>query len=772
MPSRPAAPFRNAKNVTVSVVVTSHNYGHFLERCIRSVADQTFRDWELIVVDDGSTDDTVEVARRCVQLCGDRQVVILSTRQGGVSRARNLGISAARGTYVSCLDADDSYYPSALERMVAEFEIDPSLGVVSSPVDGDEISGGMWGHRPYSFEKLREACLITSCAMFRRDAWRRVGGYDEEMTGYEDWDYWITLGAAGYPMKCLREILWHYRVRPDGKYYTQSRPRDLELRARIVRNHPDVYSDCCRELAERIAEGPVTDDEVFACSHPMFSGSFRTEAAIGRAEEADPDEARKDDEPYEPSTVLMAQPCLVPFQDCSRRVGGVGWAQQIQWRSIRGWLSEGRGEPDGLRLSAEVPAGTSVDDFLAALTRLVSRHESLRTKFRSANGRLVRQEAVEGGYIDVTRYRVRAGHTPTIELLQERLGDEPLDFENGFPFRAGYVAAEDVVTHGAFFVSRLIADAAGCQNLVASFLAELAAVTGDERGATAPTAPAFQQLDQVAWESAADGRRAESLASDHWREQLAVIRTLPRPAMLDNGAVRSVEMPAESILAAAHEVARASGTSSSGVLLTAFLHASAQTLALDGVGCYLQCSNRSDAQRQHSITRLKNLTVFTYSADGSDFRTAVRTVFQDSLKAYRHAQSPGELFLPRMGMTPADDAPFTFYNDVRTIVPMDGPIGSPRQEAAEPQTDPVKLAVPGARLGYSPIPVLSLGVGAIMGSSKKPVLKLEANVLHTDGLLLLLERMNHVLTTAAATSPATSSAESSAGSDAVSTHSA
>jgi hypothetical protein len=767
MPSHLGAPLRNAEDVTVSVVVTSHNYGHFLEQCIRSVAEQTFRDWELIIVDDGSADDTLDVARRGTALCGEQQVVVVTTRRGGASRARNLGISLARGKYVSCLDADDWYYPSALERMVAEFRGDPSLAVVSSPVDGDENSGGMWGHRPYSFGKLREACLISSCAMFRRDAWQEVGGYDEQMTGYEDWDFWVALGAAGYPMKCLDEILWHYRLRQEGKYYTKSRPRDLELRARIVRNHPAVYRDCCRRLAQRIADGQVTDADVLSCPHPIFSSSFRAEAAMRRAEEAVPDNARED---VESSPVLMAQPCLVPFQDCSQRAGGIGWAQQVQWGSIGRWLADGRGEPDGLCFGVDVPAGTAIGDFLTAIGRLVSRHESLRTRFQSAEGRLVRQEAVGNGYADVTIYRVRAGHVPTEELLQRQVRDEMLDIESGFPFRAGFVTAGGEVTHAAFVVSRVVADAAACENLGSSFISELSAIKAGKRPAVffvhghvvtarhddkvLPGA-AFQQLDQVEWEAGAEGSRAERQALDYLREQMTAIQALPRPAVIDNGTVHSAVVPAESVLTAANEVARVSGTSSSAVLLTAFLQAAAQILHLEGLGCYLHCSNRTDVKRQGSVTRLKNLTVYAYSPSSSDFTSAVRQVFRGSLKAYRHAQSPGELFFPRLGVA-LEDGPFIHFNDVRSVVAMDE-LPVPEQ-LAEPQAGVADTDEPAItetsretarKIKYAPTPVLSLAVGGFMGVSKRPLLTIETNLMRSEGISLLLERMNCILVAAA-----------------------
>jgi hypothetical protein len=237
---------------------------------------------------------------------------------------------------------------------------------------------------------------------------------------------------------------------------------------------------------------------------------------------------------------------------------------------------------------------------------------------------------------------------------------------------------------------------------------------------------------------------------------MTAIQTLPRPAILDDGTIRSVMAPADSILAAADDVARTLGTSSSGVILTAFLEAAAHGLGLDGLGCYLHCSNRSDVDRQRSITRLKNLTVFTYSSSGSGFGSAVRAVFRDSLRAFRHAQSPGELLLPRLGMT-LDNAPFVHFNDVRSVIAADDEPTSPVPAAESgAATSPDKPVLTGTSPGniYPSSAVLSLSVGAFVGASRRPFLSLETNLLRMDGISLLVERMNRVLAAAATVPPA------------------
>jgi cytochrome P450 len=442
----------------------------------------------------------------------------------------------------------------------------------------------------------------------------------------------------------------------------------------------------------------------------------------------------------------QAEPSPVPFQGCSQRSGPVSWAQASVWQWISQGLAEGLGTNYDLRFSVKVPSGTAVGDFLTAIGRMVSRHESLRTKFQLDAGHLVRQDAVGAGLADVTRYRVPTGHATTDELLRSWVGREMLDVTNNYPFRAGFVAAGGVVTHAAFVVSLIIADAAACENLTAALMSELSAISG---GGTAPQDPVFQQLDQAEWEISAEGLRAEHRALEYWREQLAAIRRLPRPTVIDHGTIRSVVVPADSILTAAGDVARTSGISSSAVILTAFLEAVAHTLGLDGFGYYLNCSNRTDQGRRSSITRLKNMTVCVYAPGPADFRSRARQVFRDSLHAYRHAQSPGVMLLPRLGV-PANQAPFVQFNDVRSVVTMDRPVATAGPAAPALSVRAEIPSLDSHTDSSNPQPVLILGVGPVLGvgpleSSGKPSLRLETNVLPADDIPLLLRRMDRVL---------------------------
>jgi glycosyltransferase involved in cell wall biosynthesis len=267
----------------ISVVVTCFNYGRFLRRALDSIRRQSERDWELIVVDDGSTDDSWQVAHGFAEAYQDLAVSLLRTRNGGLSRARNQGIAIARGRYVTCLDADDHFASTALERMASVLDADPTVGVARPMLRtfGDFERDWTWTVTPYSYAALCERNLAAYCSMFRREAWEQAGGYDETMTSYEDWNFWIALGKHGHRLAAVKEALLHYRVAEDGMFATNVH-RELELIATIVRNHPEVYGEAALSFAGRILSGEDVDADLLNPPHRVFYWSRPAQALRAR----------------------------------------------------------------------------------------------------------------------------------------------------------------------------------------------------------------------------------------------------------------------------------------------------------------------------------------------------------------------------------------------------------------------------------------------------------------------------------------------------------
>jgi len=223
----------------VSVVIPCYNQGIYLDEAVDSVLSQTYEDFEIIIVNDGSTDDFTNSL-----LAGYRKprTRALQTRNQGLARARNSGIAEARGEFILPLDADDKIGPGYLEQGVALLERQPSVGIVY-------CRGELFGERTgeiaapaFSRMGMLVSNLIFCSALFRKSDWERAGGYNPEMIhGCEDWDFWLSLLELGLTAERLPEVFFYYRVRESSMNQIMDKNKRREMFWRIVANHPQLY---------------------------------------------------------------------------------------------------------------------------------------------------------------------------------------------------------------------------------------------------------------------------------------------------------------------------------------------------------------------------------------------------------------------------------------------------------------------------------------------------------------------------------------------------
>jgi glycosyltransferase involved in cell wall biosynthesis len=182
----------------VSVVIPTYNRAAFLPEAVESVLKQTFRDFELIIVDDGSTDNTAEIVRTI----RDRRIRYISQDNRGVAAALNAGWRAAFGEFIGRLDSDDVWLPTLLQELVSTLDANVSLGLVYARAQWMDARGRVLPQilgAPLRFpgETLKSLLYGDSvCPMavvFRRECVERAGGYDENLIGNEDWDLWIRM---------------------------------------------------------------------------------------------------------------------------------------------------------------------------------------------------------------------------------------------------------------------------------------------------------------------------------------------------------------------------------------------------------------------------------------------------------------------------------------------------------------------------------------------------------------------------------------------------
>lgn len=188
----------------ISVIIPAYNAAKTIAETIDSVRQQTIADWELILVDDGSTDNTWEI----VEAIDESRLKIISTPNGGVAQARNLGIVEARGIYIAFLDADDLWVSDKLERQLQALEQhSEAIAVYSWTCFMDEQQDGYVYHASPKYQyagdvypRLLQGDFIHSGSniLVCRQALSQVGGFDPDCNGCEDWDMWLRLAVIGH----------------------------------------------------------------------------------------------------------------------------------------------------------------------------------------------------------------------------------------------------------------------------------------------------------------------------------------------------------------------------------------------------------------------------------------------------------------------------------------------------------------------------------------------------------------------------------------------
>ncbi|MDI3476345.1 MAG: hypothetical protein PWQ79_2097 [Thermococcaceae archaeon] len=226
----------------VSVIIPTHNRANLLERAIRSVLAQTFEDFELLVVDDASTDNTPEV----VESIEDGRLRYIRLKENsGAPVARNTGIKKSRGKFIAFLDDDDEWLPLRLEVQIKKFEeLDRSFGVVYGGFYYVSQEGGkILGKNIPKFRGdvylhlLRENFVGSPTLLIRRECFKKAGLFDPFLTSSQDWDMWLRI-AKYYKFDYVKEIVAKYYVH--GRQISFNLNKYIPGRERFIKKHLDI----------------------------------------------------------------------------------------------------------------------------------------------------------------------------------------------------------------------------------------------------------------------------------------------------------------------------------------------------------------------------------------------------------------------------------------------------------------------------------------------------------------------------------------------------
>ncbi len=223
----------------VSVIIPCFNHGQYLEEALQSVLNQTYHDWECIIINDGSADDTEKIG----QLWADKdsRFKYFTKTNGGLPNARNFGIERAKGIYILPLDADDYISSNYIELCVNALD-HHNFNLVYGKVEQFGSRSGLWDLGTYGFNDLLISNMIHCTAMYSRSDWERVGGYDETMTsGLEDWEFWVHILDKNAKVKLLDSITFYYRIKDVSMISQMDKQKEMEVKAYVLKKHAATY---------------------------------------------------------------------------------------------------------------------------------------------------------------------------------------------------------------------------------------------------------------------------------------------------------------------------------------------------------------------------------------------------------------------------------------------------------------------------------------------------------------------------------------------------
>lgn len=234
------------RSFKVSVVIPCFNHGEFLPEAVASVTQIGRDDVQLIVVDDGSTDERTSRELHKVMAQG---IKVIRQDNRGLAAARNAGIRASQGEYIFPLDADDRLRAGWIGHGTTILDSDPQVGVIYGDAECFGTRVGRWHVGPFDMARLLHWNYIHASALYRRFVWEQNGGYDGTMPvqGLEDWDFWLGALERGWQFAYLREVFFDYR-QAEGSMITHTKGFESQVESFIATKHGSLYRRAWQQL--------------------------------------------------------------------------------------------------------------------------------------------------------------------------------------------------------------------------------------------------------------------------------------------------------------------------------------------------------------------------------------------------------------------------------------------------------------------------------------------------------------------------------------------
>ena len=233
----------------ISIVTPTYNSSKFISRTITSVLNQSYTDWEFLIIDDNSTDNTTELIKKFASQDSRIKLLKTASNSGGPASPKNIGIKNSLGEYIAFLDHDDEWAKDKLSKQIEFFESekDDKLGVVFNFVnivnnDGKILSKYTKSYKGDVIKNLTNGNFIitSSCVMVKASIFKKVSFFDSNFKIFDDWDMWLRISREGFEFKFIPEYLTNYIVHGDNACRGNNSKNRQEFIA-LYEKHKDIF---------------------------------------------------------------------------------------------------------------------------------------------------------------------------------------------------------------------------------------------------------------------------------------------------------------------------------------------------------------------------------------------------------------------------------------------------------------------------------------------------------------------------------------------------
>ena len=227
----------------LSIIIPCFNSEKTLHSTLSSVYDQVFQDWEAIIVNDGSVDNTEKIAMDWV--LKDKRFIYFSKKNEGLGKTRNFAVEKSKGIYLLPLDSDNLIEKNFARDAIKVLQSDTNIGVVHGNAEYFGMKTGIWEVEEYSFDNMLVTNYIDACAIFKKELFNKVRGYDTLMPyqGNEDWDLWLAFGSLGVKFHHLKKITFKYYVHDNSMIRSFTDEMFTANQDYIVKKYSKKYYD-------------------------------------------------------------------------------------------------------------------------------------------------------------------------------------------------------------------------------------------------------------------------------------------------------------------------------------------------------------------------------------------------------------------------------------------------------------------------------------------------------------------------------------------------